>query len=318
MKHAQQVEIRFARSVVPLLLILVVELCCAASPAVAQQTLRWKFQPGLLYRVTFQQETTSKTPVGDQAIEVRLQMTMEMDWKIIQVDEAGLATMEQSFTRIRIALENPGVESLLYDSSATSKPLGEAAQIAASLSPLIGKPFRVVMSSRGAVQKVTLSAQAQAALNQVPAESRLKDVFTTAGLAQTLQRSHAVLPEQAVQAGDTWESDLKVVTPLGDLKIKTTYRYLEAVQHADVAAVHLGVQGELKLVPAKETQSSKSPPKIKSQKMSGQIFFARDQGWMVSSEMTQSLVTESRYGDLLLTSHLTSRLATTVRRLANP
>ena len=51
-------------------------------------------------------------------------------------------------------LENPGVEQVTYDSLSRSKPVGEAAQIAAALGPVIGKIFRVQMTARGIVQEV--------------------------------------------------------------------------------------------------------------------------------------------------------------------
>ena len=318
MNHEQHVETGTCRLVAAVAIFLVGAFCLQGSTAEGQQSLRWKFQPSSVYHVTFQQKTTSKTQVGDQIIEVRLHMTMEMDWKILQVDAAGLARMEQSFRRIRIKLENPKVESVLYDSSADTKPGEGAAQIAASLSPLIGKPFQVEMTPRGVVQKVTLSPQAQAALNRIPEQSRLKDVFTTAGLTQTLKQSHGILPEKAVQPGDHWESNSKLVTALGDLEMKSKYQYVEDLQESGLAVVRIEVQGQLELVPAKDQGESTSQLKIKSQKMSGYVLFSNEQGRMLRSTMTQTLETESRYRDLLLTSVMTSQLVTTVNVTKQP
>ena len=288
-------------------------LVCGASVE-AQQTLRWKFQPGMQYQVSFDQATLSKTQADQESIQVRLHMVMAMQWKVIQVDDAGTATMEQAFTRIRLELENPGVEQVTYDSLSRSKPVGEAAQIAAALGPVIGKIFRVQMTARGIVQEVIASAEMQDALKRIPQESRLKDVFTREGLMQTLRQSHGVLPAKAVQLGDHWEAVETVGTPLGDLKTKTRYRYGKNTEDAGAAAAQIQVHGQIELVAAKDKKTSRNHLRIESQEIVGEILFASIQGHLLRSEINQQMVTQSRYRDLQLTSRVTSRLETTVRR----
>ena len=280
----------------------------------AQQTLRWKFQPGMHYQVSFDQTTLSKTQADQESIQVRLHMGMEMQWKVSQVDHAGTATMEQAFTRIRLELENPGVEQVSYDSASLSKPVGEAAQIAAALGPVIGKIFRVRMTARGIVQEVIASPEMQSALKRIPEESRLKDVFTREGLMQTLRQSHGNLPAKMVELGDQWEAVETVSTPLGDLKTKTRYRYGQDVENAGVAAAQIQVHGQIELVPMKEEKSSRNNLRIESQEITGEILFASIQGHLLRSQVNQQMVTRSRYRDLQLTSRVTSRLETTVRR----
>ena len=157
-----------------------------------------------------------------------------------------------------------------------------------------------------------LSRQARAALDQVPEESRLKDVFTTAGLTQTLQKSHGILPLEAVQPGDQWESDSMLVTPLGKLKMKTKSQYVADLQRSGTAAAQIKVQGQLQLVPGEDQDSPPQQLKIKSQDMSGEVFFDKAQGRLLESKMTQRLVTESNVRDLLLSGQTTSSLVTTV------
>ena len=311
-------RLQLERLVLLLGLIASSHLLLAESLLSGQEPLRWKFQPGAVYEVTFRQQTASKTRIADQAIEVQLSMIMQMSWKILEIGAAGQATMDQSFTRIRIELKNPKVKPVVYDSAASEKAVGEAAQIAAPLEPLIGKPFRVVMTPRGVVQKVELSRQAQAVLDQVPQESRLKDVFTTSGLTQTLQKSHGILPHEVVEPGDRWESDSPLVTPLGELKMKTTYQYVANLQRLKTVAAQIKVQGQLQLLPAEDQDAPRQQLRIKSQEMSGEVFFATAEGRMLSSKMTQRLATESKFRDLLLSSQMTSSLETTVTLVNKP
>jgi len=279
---------------------------------VGQELLRWKFQQGTVYEVTFRQQTTSKTGIADQAIEVQLTMIMQMNWKVMEVGADGNALMDQSFTRIRIELKNPQAEPVLYDSSVSKKLVGEAAQIATPLQPLIGKSFRVLMTSRGVVQKVELSHQMREALERVPEESRLKDVFTISGLTQTLQKSHGILPNQPVQPADRWESATPLVTPLGKLNLKTMYQYVGNMQRRDRAVAQIKVQGQLQRLPAEGQELPRRQVEIKAQAMSGELFFAKDEGRMLHSKMTQELTTAHQFRDLLLNSQMVSSLETTV------
>jgi hypothetical protein len=241
-------------------------------------------------------------------------MGMQMQWKVRQVDDNGTATMDQAFTRIRLELENPGVEQVSYDSASPAKPVGEAAQIAAALGPVIGKTFRVRMTARGIVQEVIASPEMQSALKRIPEESRLKDVFTREGLMQTLRQSHGDLPARMVELGDQWEAVETVSTPLGDLKTKTRYRYGKDVEAAGVAAAQIQVRGQIELVPMEKEKSSRNNLRIESQEITGEILFASIQGHLLRSQIDQQMVTQSRYRDLQLTSRVTSRLETTVRR----
>ena len=287
-------------------------LLTAPSYLIGQELLRWKFQRGTVYEVTFRQQTASKTRIADQSFEVQLNMSLQMNWKILEVGTDGHAVMDQAFTRIRIELKNPQGEAVVYDSSASKKPVGEAAEIAAPLQPLIGKPFRVVMTSRGVVQKVELSRQAREVLEQVPEEARLKDVFTVSGLTQTLQKSHGILPLEAVQPADRWESDAQQMTPLGKLNLKTTYQYVDDLQRQDMTVARIKVQGQLQQLPTEDQESPRRQLKIEAQEMSGEVIFAKVEGRMLGSKMTQKLTTEHKFRDLLLNSQMISSSETTV------
>ena len=114
--------------------------------------------------------------------------------------------------------------------------------------------------------------------------------------------------------GDQWEAVETVSTPLGDLKTKTRYRYGKNVEDVGVAAAQIQVHGQIELVPMKEEKTTRNHLRIESQEITGEILFASIQGHLLRSQVNQQMVTRSRYRDLQLTSRVTSRLETTVRR----
>ena len=66
-------------------------LLTAPSYLIGQELLRWKFQRGTVYEVTFRQQTASKTRIADQSFEVQLNMSLQMNWKILEVGTDGHA-----------------------------------------------------------------------------------------------------------------------------------------------------------------------------------------------------------------------------------
>jgi len=67
----------------------------------AQQSLRWKFQPGEKLKVAVQQKTESMTRVADQSLKMTVDLSIEEKWDVKAVAENGLATIDRSLTRIQ-------------------------------------------------------------------------------------------------------------------------------------------------------------------------------------------------------------------------
>ena len=65
-------------------------------------------------------------------------------------------------------------------------------------------------------------------------------------------------------------------------------------------------------LPAEGQELPRRQVEIKAQAMSGELFFAKDEGRMLHSKMTQELTTAHQFRDLLLNSQMVSSLETTV------
>ncbi len=273
----------------------------------AQEALRWKFSPGETLKVSFLQTANTETVGAGARTTIAIVMGMEMTWRIESVDADGTAKMTQSFDRLTMSMKTGDVASVDYDSAAepTSAP---AREIAAAVGPLIGAKFHLTMNSRGEILDVQLSAAAQAAVAANTNEG-LKSFFSTEGISRVLRQSVVPFPEQPLAAGDTWKSTADVDSPLGKLKQTSVYTYVGRKARdgrmLDQIKVDSSLQVDPKAVRAKTT--------IKSQSQAGEVWFDRELGRLVESQILQKLTTVRPYRDTQIEVRSTSKLTTSIR-----
>lgn len=263
------------------LLPIVFALLCVGSSATAQTTLRWKFAKDQPFVVDCTQQTEVETSVNNKPRRAFLEMTMQLAWQVESVDDAGVATIAQSFTRLQLKTTAPDAEPVVYDSASTSKPIGIAREIAAGIAPLIGAKFTVKIDPRGNVLDVVLSDETQQALDKLPENSQLKPLLSKDGLTNLFRLGDGQLPEKAVSAGDTWPADSETKTPYGQLKQQGTYTYVgtEAMGEKKLDKIELQSTATL-------ATSADAPIKLQGQEQTktGTLLFDSGAGRVISSE----------------------------------
>lgn len=269
-------------------------LILSASAVGAERQLRWKFKEGDRYKVQVTQKQIHETRTNKRRT-VNIDMTMEMDWTIDSVRE-GMAIMSQSFTRLAFIMETDG-EKLAYDSSETKKPRGIAREVASRISPLIGARFELVMTDRGKIDRVKLSPEAQEAIEQSSAGSKLSDLFTPKGITKMLMQSAPALPEKPVNEEDTWTATTQTTSPLGTLKQSHTYTYAGTEEFEGRVLDKITMDTELTL-----QKSAGAGPRVKltSQSLTGTFRFDAEAGRFESTTVQQRLSSETPYGDMVI------------------
>src|SRR5262245_12522215 len=164
-----------------------------ASTATAQ-TASWQFrwQKGqvLTYRVEQEivvtEESSQNKPTGS-----RSKLNLTKRWQVIDVDAAGVATLELSLTALRMQATPPGGEPLQFDSANPDKSspgLGE------QMKRYVGPPLAVLrLDSRGQVVEVKDSK------------------FGPASRYQNELPFSFVLPEKAAAPGQAWERAYQII-----------------------------------------------------------------------------------------------------------
>ena len=72
------------------------------APTVAQETLRWKFEPETQWRVAFEQQSDIVTTVSSKSTTMTVHSGMELAWKIMSVEPSGNAVISQKLQQFRI------------------------------------------------------------------------------------------------------------------------------------------------------------------------------------------------------------------------
>ena len=270
-------------------------VAAAASPATADTLLRWKFKPNATYRVAVTQETDMRTSYGRTQIRVRSSMQMEMEWKVLSVDEDGAAKMSQSFTRLSVDIAAPGRE-LKFDTKSEDQPEEAAMAFADAALPLIGKPFKLTMSPRGEISDVSIPEEAAALVEGEDALQILKEIFSADGLAKVLQDAVLVMPKDAVGPSDEWKTKTSRKLPIGSAELETTYAFRgpEESNGRTLQKIELDSQLKIEPIPGKPVAA------LKKHERAGALFFDAAAGRMARGQITQTIETERRYREVFI------------------
>lgn len=225
-------------------------------PALTQNpqpvALKFRWQPGQMLHYRVAQTTVETEVVGGVKVESSMKLNNVRRWQVLAVDPAGVATVQQSLTALRIERTTASGSTALYDSADAEKSDPEMAK---QLAKYVGTPLAVLrIDSLGKVVEVKESKHAPA--------SRYE-----AELPFTVQ-----LPADGVWAGRFWDRQyqLTLEPPFG-----TGEKY-PAVQRYTVKSLNAG------LATLALTTVVKAPPEDQAAMVQfqpeGEILFDMQQG----------------------------------------
>jgi len=264
--------------------------------AEAATLLRWKLREGQGFQVQVVQNSKTETTVNDRTVKMSLDMRMDMTWTVDSVDQMGVATISQKFTRMRIDMDTPSVGKVVFDTEGENRA-GELTEgLADALGPLMNAKFSVQMTPRGEIVEVDIPQETAAAIKKATATSKLRQLLSVEGMTQLLQQSLAKLPDKAIEPDHQWTVETTTPSPLGLLKQTHKYTYRGAVQRKGASLDKIDVVTDLTLEPSKEAAAKKLS--VKSHQQSGSLFFDADAGRFVATDIQQTLVSETPFRDL--------------------
>jgi hypothetical protein len=316
------------RVITPAIVILFCVTSFATLECNAAKLLRWKLQPGQQFQVQVAQNSKTKTTVNDRTVKMSLDMLMDMKWTVDSVDQMGVATISQMFTRMRVDMDAPSVGKVSFDTAKETKP-GELTEgLSDALDALIPRPakegepqretptFSVLVNPRGEIVKVDIPKETAAAIKKATASSKLRHLLSVDGLTQLLQQSLATLPDEAIDPDHQWSLETTTPSPLGVLKQTHKYTYRGAVQRNGQPVDQIDVVTELSLEPSKDAAAKKL--KIKSHKQSGSLFFDAEEGRFVATDIQQTLVSETPFRDLRIIVSVETTSQTEISTVESP
>ncbi len=229
-----------------------------------------------------------------------------MQWDVEQVGSSGVAELRQSIRRLKMSMQTPGGEPIVYDSAKASSASGTANQLAQNMSPLIGVEFIQTMSPRGEVLDVRLSKAAAARLAQSPASAQLQQVFSKDGIKSLMHQAATVLPKNPVKPGDRWTGQTKTDSPVGTLVMDNTYTYRGTVDKGGRTLDRIDV--DVMVAFAKGSSKLGVDVDIERQQNKGVMYFDVETGRFVETLLAQKMTMVTAIANQSHTQQLDTKL----------
>jgi hypothetical protein len=258
-------------------------LCCLCGHTYAAEPLRWKFVSNVIWNVNIEQQTEWNTLIGGKTSVSRMSNNALLQWKITKVTDSGNAEIAQKMQHIKIKMEIPKQDPIVYDSQSAQLPVGDAKAIAETAYPLLNATFTCTMSPRGEVSDSKLTMNKEEILKKYPnwQEQAGAETWLANALGVPLH-----FPEQEVAENESWTFNSKIPFANQQLQQQTTYKLVKHM--ADTSTIDY----QTALTPA----DPKNQP-WKSYVQSGKFIFQPEIGFVQSGITDQKIVTVSLLKD---------------------
>ncbi|MFN9719965.1 MAG: DUF6263 family protein [Planctomycetota bacterium] len=195
-----------------------------AATGVAQESLSWKFQPGeTLHYVVVPMVDMDMSVPGEQSQKMSTNQTMDMLWKISDVQGDGLARMTQVVDRVRMDSSGGPAGSMAYDSQSKAAVDPRQKPIADAFGKIIGAEFQVAMRPTGKIDDVVVPESLVKALTD---SGPTGSMLTEASLKEMMTQSAVSLPAEAIKPGAMWSTSQQVDLNFGTMVVTSNLTYL--------------------------------------------------------------------------------------------
>lgn len=173
-----------------------------ATPASAQPPFVFKLKPEQKLRYQTQ-HVTQITIQGDEGKnEATSQVRQLKEWKVIDVDSLGVATMEMSVLRLDIEQKSPDGKSVRYDSK---DPQNSHPELVKQLAELTTKPIlRVQLAANGQVKESQNLTGQKNLLRELPFFVTMTDELPRVGLQW--QRDYPIPLDPPLGSGQAYKA----------------------------------------------------------------------------------------------------------------
>jgi hypothetical protein len=260
-------------------------------------------EAGITYKLALEKgKTRVMTTTTDQDIkqtmmgqvqEIKQKQVMTVLLEVTEVNEDGTAWVKYKYDRIQIEMAGP--MAVKYDSAETTgEPDNPMVKSAAAM---VGKEMLVKMAPSGHVEEVKGFDEILQAIidgiempegqKQMVAE-QIKNQFGEEMITQLLDQAQAILPEKAVQVGDSWNSRVEIEKGL-PMIMENTYTLKDSqggISTIDVSS---------KILPNEGAPMEMMGTKIAFKLSGGQKGVSEvneKTGWLVKSTINQDLAGE--------------------------
>lgn len=199
------------------------------APRESDGELRWKFQPGQVFRMITEQNTSMSMTIGSQPIQTSTQNINEMTLAIGEVDSQGSAKATATLDRMMMQMEAGGQKMSFDTAEEDDQNNGPMIEVANMIRPMIGKQISQEMAASGKVSNVNVpDDMLPDASNPIAA-----GMLNKKSLEEMSSRGSLEFPQSKMEMGHTWQ--VKTEMEMGPAKVATTtdYKYLGVKEGPD-------------------------------------------------------------------------------------
>lgn len=245
-----------------------------------ETTFRWKFKSGqqLLSEVT----QTIEQGLPNSPNPVTQSFNLQQRWQVVAVDANQAARMRTILDRVQLTMNIPGAGEVVVD---TDKPAdqenGLAGQLGKMFRPMIGQPCENDMQTTGKISNVSIPEEAMSGFKNLPLGDSMSSVLT-----DSIEKGSPVFPDQAIGPGYSWTQEHSTKTPVGSMKAinKLTYVGPEVVDGKQLHKFDMDLT-----VSFSGDNPSATQIEIPEQSSKGTMYFDNENGYLVSTELDQSM-----------------------------
>ena len=281
------------------------------TPIAAQAKIDLKFahQKGDACALVVKQKTQSSIDAGMEQVEMAVDVTHDVQFKITDVAADGVLTVAVHVKRIRGSLDIAGHE-LDFDTAPADGDkkkdddgggggggMPRAAQVSAALGELCSGPFTVkfhdgTLTEIAGVNKLLKAARKKAG----NAAQLLTGLLNDGALRQIANTAFVSLPKGAVAVGEGWEAE---PVDVKGASVETTRKVKLDLAKADDDSAEMNLTGTIESfkAPKKDAKAARkdddedddeadvqrmADAKIKNGKISGKVAYSRKDGWVLN------------------------------------
>jgi len=263
-------------------------IASAAQHASKQSSTKWKFTKGDIHDVEIHQEMLSTTAVSEREIKVGSAADVWLTLKVVDVNEAGEATIISTINRAAGEAITP-TGKIAFDTDKFQRaddPMGK----------MLDEKYRVLV---GVDVQLTMTSSGRITETEIPKSVPAQCANGTCRPAQQIEAFQSVwafeLGKTAGTIGGSWTTEFPLETPQGNVIRHNTYTNLGPQSHSAGQCIKFSNVAQVEHKPIAAVAGAPEMS-LKNQKSNGTILFNPKSGHLQEGQLTQTYDLEVKVG----------------------
>jgi hypothetical protein len=210
-------------------------------PGSEDGSLAWKFAEGDVIKMEMTQEVIVEMIANGQEMNQATETVNEMTMEVAAVDSEGVATVNNTISRMKTKSSAMGME-MEFDSDSSEELEGPSKMIGDMLRPMIGPTMTQKMSADGKVFDVEVPEEM---MEGAKANPQMGAMFNKGTLEEMAKKAAVEFPESNPEIGYDWDVTAEIA--MGPMVVATDTNYIyQGVAMIDGKPLHK-IEADIKM-----------------------------------------------------------------------